>query len=49
VGTGIMIKARLNKPDQTSAYKDWFLVYLAFALGVTGMGAQLTRIAGWAR
>jgi quinone-modifying oxidoreductase subunit QmoC len=48
VGTSIMIKARLNKPDQKSAYKDWFLVYLAFALGVTGMGAQLTRIAGWA-
>jgi quinone-modifying oxidoreductase subunit QmoC len=48
VGTAIMIKARLNKPDQKSAYKDWFLVYLAFALGVTGMGAQLTRIAGWA-
>jgi quinone-modifying oxidoreductase subunit QmoC len=48
VGTAIMIKTRLNKPDQKSAYKDWFLVYLAFALGVTGMGAQLTRIAGWA-
>ncbi len=48
VGTAIMIKARVNKPDQKSAYKDWFLVYLAFALGVTGMGAQLTRLAGWA-
>lgn len=48
VGTTIMIKTRLSKPDQNSAYKDWFLVYLAFALGVTGMGAQLTRIAGWA-
>ncbi len=48
VGTILMIKSRLNKPDQKSAYKDWFLVYLAFALGVTGMGAQLTRIAGWA-
>jgi hypothetical protein len=24
------------------------LIYLALGLGVTGMGAQLTRLAGWA-
>ncbi len=48
VGTSLMIKSRLAKPDQKTAYKDWFLIYLAFGLGVTGMGAQLTRLAGWA-
>jgi quinone-modifying oxidoreductase subunit QmoC len=48
VGTSLMIKNRLNKPDQKSAYKDWFLIVLAFGLGVTGMLTELTRIAGWA-
>jgi quinone-modifying oxidoreductase, subunit QmoC len=48
VGTGMMIKNRLNKPDQKSAYKDWFLIVLAFGLGATGMLTELTRIAGWA-
>jgi quinone-modifying oxidoreductase subunit QmoC len=48
VGSALLIKARLNKPDQKSAYKDWLLLGLVFGLGVTGMGAQLTRLAGWA-
>ena len=48
VGTSLMIKNRLSKKDQASRYFDWYLIYLAFGLGVTGMGAQLTRLAGWA-
>jgi quinone-modifying oxidoreductase subunit QmoC len=48
VGTGLMIKNRYSKKDQVSSYFDWYLLYLAFGLGVTGMGAQLTRLAGWA-
>lgn len=48
VGTSLLIKNRLAKKDQTSSYFDWYLVCLAFALGVTGMGAELTRLAGWA-
>jgi quinone-modifying oxidoreductase subunit QmoC len=48
VGTSLMIKNRISKKDQTSGYFDWYLIYLAFGLGVTGMGAQLTRLAGWA-
>jgi len=48
VGTSLMIKNRISKKDQTSSYFDWYLIYLAFGLGVTGMGAQLTRLAGWA-
>jgi len=48
VGTALMIKNRMSKKDQVSRYFDWYLVYLAFGLGVTGMGAQLTRLAGWA-
>ena len=48
VGTILMIKNRKAKQDQASSYFDWYLIYLAFGLGVTGMGAQLTRLAGWA-
>ena len=48
VGTSLMIKNRRAKKDQASSYFDWYLIYLAFFLGVSGMGAQLTRLAGWA-
>jgi quinone-modifying oxidoreductase, subunit QmoC len=48
IGSILLIKTRLNKPDQQSAYKDWLLLGLVLGLGVTGMGAQLTRLAGWA-
>jgi quinone-modifying oxidoreductase subunit QmoC len=48
VGTALLIKSRLSKKDQVSSYFDWYLILLAFGLGVTGMGAQLTRLAGWA-
>jgi quinone-modifying oxidoreductase subunit QmoC len=48
VGTSLLIKSRIAKKDQKSTYFDWYLIYLAFGLGVTGMGAQLTRLAGWA-
>ena len=47
-GTALMIKNRRAKTDQASSYFDWYLIYLAFFLGVTGMGAQLTRLAGLA-
>ena len=43
IGSFLLIKTRMNKPDQKSAYKDWLLLGLVFGLGVTGMGAQLTR------
>jgi quinone-modifying oxidoreductase subunit QmoC len=48
VGTSLMIKNRSAKKDQISGYWDWYLIYLAFGLGVTGMAAELTRLAGWA-
>ncbi len=48
IGTILLIKNRSAKKDQISTYFDWYLVYLAFGLGVTGMGAELTRLAGWA-
>jgi quinone-modifying oxidoreductase subunit QmoC len=48
VGTALLIKNRAAKKDQKSSYFDWYLVCLAFGVGVTGMGAQLTRLADWA-
>jgi len=48
VGTALLIKNRAGKKDQASSYFDWYLVYMAFGLGVTGMGAQVARLAGLA-
>ncbi|HWR91865.1 MAG TPA: heterodisulfide reductase, partial [Desulfobacterales bacterium] len=48
IGSILLIKQRMDKPDQKSAYRDWLLLGLVLGLGVTGMGAQLTRLAGWA-
>jgi quinone-modifying oxidoreductase subunit QmoC len=39
-----MIKDRLSKTDQVSTYKDWSLIGLAFALGLSGMLTEITRL-----
>lgn len=46
IGSLLMIRSRLSKKDQVSAYKDWWLVGWALALGLTGMLAQVTRLMG---
>ena len=48
IGSLLMIKNRLAKKDQVSAYKDWWLIIWALALGVTGLLAEMTRLAGMA-
>lgn len=45
IGAGLMIKDRLAKTD-ASVYKDWYLLGLVIILGVTGLGAQMTRLGG---
>lgn len=45
IGSGIMIKNRLDNKDQVSAYKDWFILIVVFALGVTGMLTEMARLA----
>ena len=47
IGSLLMIRSRLSKKDQVSAYKDWWLVGWALALGVTGMGTQVVRLLGF--
>lgn len=47
IGSGMMIKNRLDKKeDQITSYKDWFILIVVFALGLTGMLAEITRIGG---
>jgi quinone-modifying oxidoreductase subunit QmoC len=46
IGSGLMIKNRLDKKDQNSNYKDWFLIGLALALGLSGILTEMTRLAG---
>jgi quinone-modifying oxidoreductase subunit QmoC len=45
IGSGLMIKNRLANKDQLSTYKDWFILGIVFALGVTGMLTEMTRLA----
>ncbi|CCK78612.1 quinone-interacting membrane-bound oxidoreductase complex subunit QmoC [Desulfobacula toluolica] len=46
IGSGIMIKNRLDKKDdQITSYKDWFILGVVFALGLTGMLTEMARLA----
>jgi quinone-modifying oxidoreductase subunit QmoC len=47
VGSGLMIKSRLSKPHHVSTYFDWYLLYLVFGIGLSGMATQMARLAGW--
>ena len=48
IGSLLMIKTRMSKTDQVSAYKDWLLLGLVAGLGLTGMATEMTRLAGMA-
>jgi len=45
IGGILMIKSRLSKTDQVTGYKDWYLIGLVLGLGVTGMLAEMSRLA----
>jgi quinone-modifying oxidoreductase subunit QmoC len=48
IGSLLMMKNRLSKKDQSNRYADWFLIGLAFALGLSGMLTEMTRLGGFA-
>ena len=48
IGSALMIKNRLAKTDQTTSYKDWYLLGLVLGLGLSGMLTEMTRLAGFA-
>ncbi|MCF8036661.1 MAG: quinone-interacting membrane-bound oxidoreductase complex subunit QmoC [Desulfobacteraceae bacterium] len=45
IGGALLLKQRMDKTDEVSTYKDWYLLWLVLGLGVTGMLAELTRLA----
>ncbi|RLB86472.1 MAG: heterodisulfide reductase, partial [Deltaproteobacteria bacterium] len=45
IGSGLMIKNRLSNKDQLNTYKDWFILGIVFALGLTGMLSEMSRLA----
>ena len=47
IGSLLLLKNRMAKTDSNSSYWDWYLVGLVLALGLTGMGTQLLRLAGF--
>jgi len=47
IGGFLLVKKRRGKTDQVSSYKDWYLLGLVLALGLTGLGTEMTRLAGW--
>jgi quinone-modifying oxidoreductase subunit QmoC len=46
IGSILMIKNRLARTDQSTSYKDWYLLGLVLGLGLTGMLTEMTRLAG---
>ncbi len=48
IGSSLMIKNRLAKEDQVSTYQDWYILGIVFALGVTGLLTEMSRLAGYA-
>jgi quinone-modifying oxidoreductase subunit QmoC len=47
VGGLLLLKNRMAKTDSVSTYWDWYLVGLVLALGITGMGTEILRLAGF--
>ena len=45
IGSGLMIKNRLDDKEQITTYKDWYILGVVFALGLTGMLTQMARLA----
>jgi len=45
IGSALMIKSRMAQKDQVSSYKDWYLLWLVFGLGASGMLTEMTRLA----
>lgn len=48
IGATLMIKNRMGKKDQSSTYKDWYILGVVLALGVTGLLTEMVRLAGYA-
>jgi quinone-modifying oxidoreductase subunit QmoC len=47
VGSLLLIKNRLAKQNSVSSYWDWYLVWLVFTLGATGLLTEILRLGGF--
>ncbi|MBI9089559.1 MAG: quinone-interacting membrane-bound oxidoreductase complex subunit QmoC [Desulfobacterium sp.] len=47
IGSMLMIKNRLGKKDQVTAYKDWYILGIVLSLGLTGLLTEMARLAGY--
>ncbi|THB78140.1 MAG: heterodisulfide reductase [Desulfobacteraceae bacterium] len=45
IGSGLMIKNRMANEEQKTAYKDWYILWVVFGLGATGMLTEMARLA----
>ena len=48
IGSFLLIQKRRAQTDQISSYSDWFLLGFVFTVAVSGLLAEITRLAGWA-
>ncbi|TWI66023.1 putative adenylylsulfate reductase-associated electron transfer protein QmoC [Desulfobotulus alkaliphilus] len=46
IGIALMMKNRLARKDQKSAYKDWYILGVIMVVAVTGMFTQMFRLGG---
>lgn len=46
IGSVLMIKNRMDNKNQSSSYKDWYILGLVLALGLTGLLTEMSRLAG---
>ncbi len=44
IGSGLLIKNRLDKKDHPSSYKDWYLLGTVFGIGITGLLCEMLRL-----
>ncbi|MFZ1982911.1 MAG: quinone-interacting membrane-bound oxidoreductase complex subunit QmoC [Desulfatitalea sp.] len=44
IGGGLMLGKRLGQKDQTTSYKDWYLLGLVLLLGGTGLLTEMLRL-----
>jgi quinone-modifying oxidoreductase subunit QmoC len=44
IGGGLMLGKRLGQKDQTTSYKDWYLLSLVLLLGGTGLLTEMLRL-----
>jgi quinone-modifying oxidoreductase subunit QmoC len=48
IGSVLLLKKRMEKKDEVSHYRDWYLIWLVVGLAVSGMITEMARLAGFA-